>query len=102
MKPKIFAILEPDEKMSMAQLNSAYHETIDILSSHHNTHFIISDTFTFAQKYLAERGFRNCTLYHLGDVPIRNLGRFKTKGGFNSRIEILEALKQNCDEIVKR
>lgn len=99
MKTKrIVAIFEPDVPCTNAQLNSGYHEQIDELIRDPSVRIIISENFLFGAKYLNAVGFRNCTVYHIGDEPKHSIGKFKNKGGFTSVIELVEALRQNSTE----
>ena len=100
MKTRIVAILEPKKAYNSSELNSLYHEEIDNVLADPKVRIIISENFIFAAKYLENRKFRNCTIYHLGEKPKHLIGKFKTKGGFSSAIEIGEALQQDSNEII--
>lgn len=107
---RVVAILEPKtsiaqsdtflRKYSSSELNSMYHEKIDEVLTDPNVHIVISENFIFAAKYLERRKFRNCTVYHIGDTPKHNIGKFKSKGGFTSLIELEESLKQDSNEVI--
>lgn len=119
MKNRIVAILEPKTigqsdtflkytskgrylfEYTSSELNVMYHEKIDEVLTDPNVHIVISENFIFAAKYLERRKFRNCTVYHIGeDTPKHNIGKFKTKGGFTSLIELEESLKQDSTETI--
>lgn len=90
------AIFEPEENLSIKDLNDLYHEQIDEAASDPNTHFIISYKFLFAIRYLEKKRYRNVVIYHiLGDNSKHS---FKKKEGFTSNIEIQEAMLQDSSE----
>lgn len=97
---RIVAILEPKKPCTSSELNSLYHERIDELLKDPNVSIIISESFIFAAKYLESRKFRKCTIYHIGGEPRHAIGKFETKGGFTSAIELEECLKQDSVETI--
>ncbi len=97
---RIIAILDLPERQSTSDLYKKYHLKIDELMADPNVHFIFSDASLFVAKYLQKTGFRSCTVYHIGDEPKHKIGNFKTKGKFTSIIELREALRQDCSEIL--
>jgi hypothetical protein len=97
---RIVAVLEPKRPCTSSELNSLYHERIDELLKDPYINIIMSENFIFAAKYLESRRFRNCTIYHIGDEPKHIIGKFKTKGGFTSTIELEECLRQDSTEVI--
>ena len=93
---RVIAILEPEEKLTVKDLNDLYHEKIDEASNDPNTHFILSHKFSFALRYLEKKRFRNVTVYHMLGGGEKH--PFKKKEGFSSCIELKEALLQDSTE----
>ena len=94
---RIVAIFEPDEVLSIKELNDVYHEKIDDAGSDPNTHFILSYRFLFALRYLEKKRYRNVTVYHIlgGDTSKHS---FRKLEGFSSHIELREGLLQDSTE----
>ena len=97
---KTIAILEPEKKLSTAELNSIYHEKIDEAAADPNVHFIVSETFMFAIKYLSSLGFRKCTVYALNSRTNPVYKTYKVRNDFTSMIELREALIQNSTDVI--
>lgn len=97
---RIIAILEPEKKLTASEINSLYHEKIDEAAADPNVHFIVSETFIFAIKYLSSLGFRKCTIYALNSRANPVFRSFKVRNDFTSMIELKEALIQNSNSII--
>ena len=68
-----------------------------------DTSFILSDEPgrpLLAIKFLNGRGFRNCTIYHVGKTPRHTIGKYPTKGTYISYGEVEAALREDADEVI--
>ena len=62
--------------------------------------FIVSDEHPIIAKHFHRIQYRNCTVYHIGDNPIYNAGKFKTKSGYVTKFDVKDALRKAADEII--
>lgn len=95
---RIVAIFEPEGKPTIKELNDIYHEKIDEAGCDPRTHFILSQNFLFAIRYLEKKRYRNVVIYHLINDDTKH--SFKRKEGFSSIIELKEGLLQDSTEII--
>ena len=90
--------------LSPAIFTSRYTPLLLTATESRETQFIFSDEpgcATLAAKFLNERGFRNCTIYHIGDKPRHRIGKYETKGGFLSYGEIEMTLRDDADNLIE-
>ncbi len=90
--------------LSPAIFTSRYTPLLLTAAESRETQFIFSDESgcaTLTAKFLNERGFRNCTIYHIGDKPRHRIGKYETKGGFLSYGEIETTLRDDADRIIE-
>lgn len=65
--------------------------------------FILDDRENAAVRLLSSRGFRNVTIYHLGDrarLPTKIANSYTKIGGYLTYTEIEEEIKEMANEIV--
>lgn len=67
-----------------------------------NSAIVLSENEIPIIRYLNERGYRNCIIYHLGDSPSHSIGTYLRKGGFLSNIEMELNLKHNSHYVISK
>ena len=88
--------------LSTAEFTSLVAPKLAELMESLDTQFIFSDNLPiFVVKYLSQRGFRACTMYHLGDAIRHNIGNYALRGGFSTYAEIEASLRVDADIILE-
>lgn len=64
------------------------------------TWFLLGDWEIKAIKYLSQRGFRNCIIYHTFTQCKHNIGNYKKIGEFSSEAEIKATIMNEAIRII--
>jgi hypothetical protein len=64
------------------------------------TTFVFSDRYPIIAIFFHKRGYRRCEMYHVGDQPKHNIGKYKLNGGHASYAVIDTTLEQ-CDRVIR-
>ena len=91
----IVAII-PNRDIKIVDFNFYFLPLIEKEMENPNTKFIFSDMHSFIARYMNNRRYRNCVIYHIGNTPKHQVGNYKTKGGFASYDEIYYTLKDDA------
>lgn len=91
---RIIALIDRDG-LSPIDFNARYVEKIEEAMAYSIVRFVFSDRFILAARFLSKRGYRRCTVYHLGDVAKHSIGNYAEVGQFTSYIEIENALRHD-------
>jgi hypothetical protein len=92
---KIYAIL--GRAMSPFEFMSVVAPRLTEIIEDSKNRIILSDmsgVATLTAKYLSQRGFRACTVYHIGDEPRHMIGGYNLKGGYDSYADIEASMRQ--------
>jgi hypothetical protein len=68
-----------------------------------STQFFFTDESGIAMhtaKYLNGRGFRNCTIYHVGTICRHDIGKYKKRSGYSNVAEARDAIIKECDMLL--
>ena len=66
-----------------------------------DTHFLFSDEHPILARYLHQLQYRKCTVYHIGGTPKHKIGKYVTKGGFTSYVEIEATIRELADVVIE-
>lgn len=64
------------------------------------SNFIFSDEHPVISRYLNRLQYRKCIMYHIGDTPKHNIGKYSTKGNFLSYSEIYASIREAADVVI--
>jgi len=71
-------ILTPTE-LTAKTFNFEYAPKIEIFMENPEVSFILYETAIIAIRFLHNRGYRNCVIYHMGANPAWNPAKYSTK-----------------------
>lgn len=88
------AILNNDVKMFTLETMP---KILELMAVNRDTTFLITDCQPLVARFFQLRGYRKCILYHVGDKPKSNIGKYQTKSGYSSCEEVYITMKDEAD-----
>ena len=92
--------IDGPEKVKDFDFQEKYIPTLEKILEEPSSSILITDRPGCSNKiarYLAKKGYRNCTIYHPGESPRHRIGKFPSKGGFPDLDSCKQQLFRDAD-----
>jgi hypothetical protein len=102
-KKNIVVVIGPND-MTAREFSASVTDSVCDEISDPECEILLSDETGCAMlcaKFLSEKGFRACRIFHVGDAPQHTIGKYDTQGGYFSIDHVHIAMRERATKVLK-